>query len=149
MQKGTTVTSEVCCKTPENLCRAPPWQCMSTYSSYILGHCWSISTGSCLTTFLTTLISLQVTTTCWPVDLKLMVSKCSWTHKQQTPPQYGRCLCHGMTMLSSSLSMYIFFVYNFFSLLVLVTIDRRLLSKYPLYFLGIENKKCNYADNKR
>jgi hypothetical protein len=29
------------------------------------GHFWSISAGSCLTTILTALISLQVTTTCF------------------------------------------------------------------------------------
>jgi hypothetical protein len=43
-----------------------------------LDHCWSISTGSCLTTFLTALISLRATTVCLPTW------RAGWDHSAST-----------------------------------------------------------------
>jgi hypothetical protein len=63
---------------------------------FTLGHCWSILIGSCLTTLLTTLISLRATATClptWRTDCyhsasTIMwnwwkVSKRDWAHRGQ------------------------------------------------------------------
>jgi hypothetical protein len=43
-----------------------------------LKHCWSISTGSCLTTLLTALILLRGTTTCLPIW------RTGWDHSTST-----------------------------------------------------------------
>jgi hypothetical protein len=124
MQHGTTITPEVYCGTLKKLCRAVENKrhemlvCSSmTMRIHIqllaLEHCWSISAGSCLTTLLTALISLQVTTTCLPtwrtgcacnastiIRSWWKVSKHSWAHKWQASLteayknilQYDKCL---------------------------------------------------------
>jgi hypothetical protein len=106
------------------------------------------STGSCLTTLLTALISLQVTTNCLPTwrtgcdhnSSTIMrswwkVSKRDWTHSWQTSltqayknlfPDTSASI-PAVTTLRSKLSSYVFFVYNtfFFSLLALLAAHRR------------------------
>jgi hypothetical protein len=73
MQHETTLTSEVYCKKRKKLGRiiqnkGRGMLISMTMRIHIqllaLKHCWRISTGSCLTTRLTALISLQATTTC-------------------------------------------------------------------------------------
>jgi hypothetical protein len=75
MQQQTTIMSEVYCETLKKNCIGPLRTKGVECSSMIvrvciqlltLEYCRSISTGSCLTIFLTALISLQVTTTCLP-----------------------------------------------------------------------------------
>jgi hypothetical protein len=46
-----------------------PWQCASA-ELLVLQHCWSISTGSCLTTLLMALFSLHATTNSFLPSLK-------------------------------------------------------------------------------
>jgi hypothetical protein len=117
-----------------------------------LKHRWSISIGSCLTIHLTALILLRATTTCLPtwrtgcdhsasavMRSWWKVLKHGWAHRQQTFltqkyknlfPDTTSVSIPAMTTLRSSLSMYVFFVYNiFFSLLVLLTAHWRLLSE--------------------
>jgi hypothetical protein len=51
-----------------------------------LEHCWSISSGSCLTTLLTARLSLWVSTTCLPAW------RTGWDHSVSTIIRsYGRC----------------------------------------------------------
>jgi hypothetical protein len=78
MQRGTTLTSEVYFKILKiNYKAIQKKRCgMLTYGVVLfvtmciciqllaLEHCWSISTGGCLTILLTALISIRVTTTC-------------------------------------------------------------------------------------
>jgi hypothetical protein len=104
-----------------------------------LKHCRSISNGSCLTTLLTALISLQVTTTClltWRIGwdhsaLTVVrgwwkVSKHDWAHRLQASliqayknvfPDNTSASVLALTMLRSSWSIYVFFVYNNFFLI--------------------------------
>jgi hypothetical protein len=52
-----------------------------------LQHRWSISTGSCLTTLLTALISLKMTTTClptWRADCELGMCKNVTAYRRQS-----------------------------------------------------------------
>jgi hypothetical protein len=92
-----------------------------------LEHCWRISTGSCLILF-------WVSTTCLPTwrtgwdhsDSTIMrswwkVSKRGWAHTQQTSltkayknvfPDMTSASILVVTTFRSSLSMYVFFVYN-------------------------------------
>jgi hypothetical protein len=98
-----------------------------------LGHCWSISTGSCLTTLLTALISLWATNTSLPTwrtwwnhsNSTIMktwwkVSKWGWGDHQQTSlivPDKNlfnntRASIMVMTISRSTISMYVFFAYN-------------------------------------
>jgi hypothetical protein len=99
-----------------------------------LEHCCRISTRFCLNSFLTTLIASQATTTCLPTwktewdhsASTIMrswwtVSKRGWAHKKQTSltkayriisPNKGSVSVPVVTMIRSSLSMYIFFAYN-------------------------------------
>jgi hypothetical protein len=70
-----------------------------------LEHCWSISTGSCLTTLLTALILLRATTTCFPtyrtgwddrastIMSWWKVLKRGWTHRRQTFLTYAFLVC--------------------------------------------------------
>jgi hypothetical protein len=114
-----------------------------------LNHCWSISTRSCLTNLLTALISLRATTTCLPTW------RTGWDHSPSTimrswervktwlnsQAAYKNLLLDktrtsipAVTTLNSGLCMYVFLVdNNFFSLLVLLTAHRRLLSEQPSY----------------
>jgi hypothetical protein len=95
-----------------------------------LEHCLSISTGSCLTTLLTALISLRATTTCLPTPTSRTdwdhsastimswwkVSKHGWAHRRQTSLThayrnlfpYTSDSIPVVTMFRSSLSMYVF-----------------------------------------
>jgi hypothetical protein len=68
------------------------------------------------------------------------VSKCGWAHRRHTSltkehkillPDMTSASIPAVSTLRSSLSMYTIFLYNncFFSLLVLLTAQRRLLSK--------------------
>jgi hypothetical protein len=110
MQQGTTITSQVCCGTLEKLCRVIqnkrrgmltsgvvlPHDNAHSHTAAHTEHCWSISTGSCLTTLFTALISLWATTTCSPTwrtgcnhSASTMrcwwkVRKSGWAHRQQT-----------------------------------------------------------------
>jgi hypothetical protein len=63
IQQGTTTVSEVYYETLKKTANGPMCVCIQLLA---LEHCWSISTGNCLTTLLTALISLQVTFTCLP-----------------------------------------------------------------------------------
>jgi hypothetical protein len=80
MQQVATITSEIYCESLKKLCRAIQnkrrgmltsavvllHDCASAYSCFHSSVCWSISAGSCLTTLLIALISLQAATTCVP-----------------------------------------------------------------------------------
>jgi hypothetical protein len=101
-----------------------------------LEHSWRISAGSCLTTLLTALISLRATTTCLPTWRTgwnhsasatmrnwCKVSKLGWARWQQTSltqmyknlfPDMISASIPAVTMLRSRLSMYVYFVYNYF-----------------------------------
>jgi hypothetical protein len=57
-----------------------------------LEHCWSISTGSCLTTLLTAVISLQVTTACFPTW------RTGWDYRSST--KMRRWLCQNVAELN-------------------------------------------------
>jgi hypothetical protein len=86
MQQGTTITSEVYCQALENYVgpfRTKGLECSSMkirvrMQLLALEHCWSISAGSCLTTLLTSLISLQATATC------LRTWRTGWDHSTST-----------------------------------------------------------------
>jgi hypothetical protein len=111
MQQGTTITSKVYCEALKILRRLTQKKkslgmlisgvallhdnaCLHTAA---LGHCWSVSTGSCLTTFLRALISLGATASCLPTwrtgwDPRAStvmrswwkMSKRGWVHRRQT-----------------------------------------------------------------
>jgi hypothetical protein len=100
-----------------------------------LGYFWSISSGSCLTTLLTALISLRATTTWrtrWDHSASTImrswwkVPKRGWAHMRQTSltqayknlfPNTISASIPAVTMLRSSLSMYVFLVNNNFFLI--------------------------------
>jgi hypothetical protein len=113
-----------------------------------LKHCWSISTGSCLTTLLTALISIQTTTTClptwrtgcnhstsaimrswWKVLKHGRAHKLLWHRHKNLFPDMTSISVLAVTMLRSSLGcMYFLYIIILFLLLVLLTAHRRLLS---------------------
>jgi hypothetical protein len=110
MQRGTTITLDLHCRKLKEWCRAIRNKRRTMLTSDVvllrdiarrrtvlpLEHCCSISSGSCLTTLLTALISLRATTSCLPTwrtwdhsSLAITgswwkVSKRGWGHRRET-----------------------------------------------------------------
>jgi hypothetical protein len=175
-QQGTTITSQVYCKTlkkkKKKLRRAghqnkmrgmltpgvePSTIIRGRIEMLALEHCWSISTGSCLTTLLTGLISLRVTTTYSPTwrtgwdhgVSKIMswwkVSKSGWTHRRHFFDKiYKKCFpikasasVTTATIPKSSLCMHCLYTIDFVSLLLLLWAHRRSLSRISLAYYTV------------
>jgi hypothetical protein len=120
-------------------------------------HYWSISTGSCLTTALTALISLRATRI-WRTSSDHSASnsdelmegvKRGWAHRRQTSltqaqkkliPQYHKCLNSDDDYVEKQLKyVRIFYIIHFLLSLTFffLTTRRRLLSKWPSYFCSL------------
>jgi hypothetical protein len=138
MQQGTTITSEMDCgtlkKTAWDHSEQKAWNADTRcfrIQLLELEHCLNISTGNCLTTLLTTPISLRASTTCLPtwrtssdcspstIMSWLKVIKRGWAHRRQTSltkayrnlfSDTKRASIPAVTTLRSKLSMYVFFV---------------------------------------
>jgi hypothetical protein len=149
MQEGTTIMSEVCCKTQKTLgpfttkawsadiwCThsTPPTQCASAYSCSHPNTAGAFQLGVWPPSLQPRSHSERLPPgTGWDHSTYAVkrswwkVSKCGWAHRRQTSlTQTYKNLCLDMTGASipavttvrSSLSMYIFFVYNTFFFLI-------------------------------
>jgi hypothetical protein len=114
-----------------------------------LEHCWSISTGSCLTNLLTDLISLRATTTnntTWRTGWDHSASTLmSWwkaagffdTRIQKLIPQHDKCFNSSWECIEKQPKYIHIFIHNkiIFLIAFLLTTHQRLLSEQPLYMV--------------
>jgi hypothetical protein len=131
-----------------------------------LEHYWSISTGSCLTILLTALISLRATTACLPtwetgcnhsfstIMSWWKVSKRAWVHRRKISmtqaynilfPNTTSTSVPAVTMLRSTLSIYVFFVNNIF-FLIACFVNRSPEAIFRIALL--RHQKTNPAENR-